>query len=447
MSGTGYLPQVIIGEDEIAVRGGGVVYIGLGSARYAAQSTWYIDPVAGDDRRSGLTADASIRTHEEMRARIGQKFINQATTVHLLGNFDSSNPVRVWFNLGPSGSLLYVGTRTVVYTGSITAVTARDRANNIPWAIEDTAIPVSWTASGLINTASGTGLRLRVTSGTRAGAVTWPTLDLTAKTARISALKADTAAPAPLPSPTIGDPFVIETLSSIADFSVDIRMSSIVLPGPTGQRVKFTDLAISNSTSHHPSVRALPYTKDSPLVTFFGCDVGYTQMGYGSIAGYVACKFSGAVGGPPASSGNTFVGGKVADSIFACAIFRTVIVGGGGKVTLDGDTLLQGCGIVVDGGMAVLGLVGVFDVAGDALGLFSGEAVSRNVLQASHILYGSGSTGYGVNVRSLTSLGYDVTKPTVTGTTGDTKIGGVATAWAAVPATTADELAAIRQLL
>lgn len=94
-------------------------------------------------------------------------------------------------------------------------------------------------------------------------------------------------------------------------------------------------------------------------------------------------------------------------------------------------TLSQGTVIVGGGGSTVQGVLnaqnlGIVGAAGDAL-----EVLPSGTVNAQTALWGAGSTGYGVRVQSGGKVCWG-TKPTVTGTTGDTIVGGTAKTYSAL---------------
>ena len=146
------------------------------------QTAWFIDQGAGDDENDGATLGTALASHGEFQRRVADE--DQPIDVDMVVTFsanytgDIENTVSV-SQISPYGSITYSGQRTVLFSGSVTAVT--------PWAtgttagtIDDSALAASWTASG------GIGKLCVLTSGASSGAASWLTLEPVAKTARYS---------------------------------------------------------------------------------------------------------------------------------------------------------------------------------------------------------------------------------------------------------------------
>lgn len=146
------------------------------------QTAWFIDQGAGDDENDGSTAGTALASHDEFQRRVADE--DQPIDVDMVVTFTSNytgdieNTVSV-SQITPYGSITYAGQRTVLFSGSVTAVT--------PWVtgttagtMDDSALATSWTASG------GIGKLCVLTSGAASGSASWLTLEPVAKTARYS---------------------------------------------------------------------------------------------------------------------------------------------------------------------------------------------------------------------------------------------------------------------
>jgi len=150
------------------------------NARWRAQPTWHINQAVGSDENSGLTAGMPLASHEEFQRRVADadQPIEIAMVVTFAANYvgDIENRIPV-SQLAPYGSISYEGTRTVLFSGSFTAVTAWAAPGTVG-TMTDAALPASWAASGGLE-------RLCVlTSGPNAGAASWVMVEPVAKTAR-----------------------------------------------------------------------------------------------------------------------------------------------------------------------------------------------------------------------------------------------------------------------
>lgn len=117
---------------------------------WSYQDTWYVDQAGiGDDEANGFTALTPLKTHDELVRRIGKhlgigsgfyvvNFVGDYT-----GNLDWSNTVSI-----ANTTIEYDGVRTILYSGSATAVTPYNPATSTIGTITDTAIPVSWSTAG-----------------------------------------------------------------------------------------------------------------------------------------------------------------------------------------------------------------------------------------------------------------------------------------------------------
>ena len=149
----------------------------VGNALWQRNTAWYIDEVGGGDEATGLTAGAPLKTFDEIRRRLcGQVASNLVIYVYLLS--DISLPIVIDMSLQES-ILIIQGTRTKIYDGSATAYQAYNTGTNKVGEITDAAIPVSWTASGLVHKL------LELTSGAHSGATGYVSSDLGGKKAII----------------------------------------------------------------------------------------------------------------------------------------------------------------------------------------------------------------------------------------------------------------------
>lgn len=156
-------------------------------------TTWFIDPVNGQDTEAGTTSATAIKTLAELNRRWWGARISQNTVVTILGNIPGTD-VNSWnYTIDPNVQVSFVGTvgpvtgfggaaiDNTLYTGTVTSYT---NAGTAPAAddieLVDNGIPVSYTASGLL----ASGVMFKRTSGTPVAF--WGLKDLTAKTLRCS---------------------------------------------------------------------------------------------------------------------------------------------------------------------------------------------------------------------------------------------------------------------
>lgn len=168
------------------------------SPSYATVTIWSIDPVNGNDELTGTGASAAaadlvaLKTLQELKRRLWGLEVEVAVTVRLIGNMVASD-VGAWNTkwyastftiqgqLGPvTGSAGVVD--NTLYTGSLTSppVVPAATPSADDFEITDTAIPASYTASGLL----APGVLFQRTSG--AARFWWGLKDLGTKTLRIN---------------------------------------------------------------------------------------------------------------------------------------------------------------------------------------------------------------------------------------------------------------------
>lgn len=179
-------PGPAVPGEKIAMPGGGFwVRTQYADAQYRSRidapgvPAWTIDALVGDDEAVGTPA-APIKTHAEFSRRIGNfaqwKLQGDVTVTYtsIAAMPPSSDPFPVedapQSDSPPTGVVFFLtfqGPAPVAkagHGGVITGVTPRVRATNTPWGIVTT---------GILD-ASDVGLRMEITAGPRAGAVTYP---------------------------------------------------------------------------------------------------------------------------------------------------------------------------------------------------------------------------------------------------------------------------------
>jgi hypothetical protein len=165
------------------------------------QTTWHIDEALGNDENDGNTAVTALSTWDEYQRRIGEGPLEVSHTV----NFESTLTQDIHVNtamIDDSLSITLQGVRSSpIYSGSVTGVQSENAGANVDLQITDAALPVSWTASGLVDK------MYVLTSGPNAGACGWIAADVGAKTARIT--KAYNEGAGTFVEPGVGETFDI----------------------------------------------------------------------------------------------------------------------------------------------------------------------------------------------------------------------------------------------
>jgi hypothetical protein len=246
------------------------------------QAQWYIDAVTGSDTNDGLTPATALQTHAELECRyegnlalppeeifdgpFGPTPI-RPVRVTFLTDLPSSDPVGLQTTLGPDVVFLYSAAATITRTSNIAAFSNYSRT-----AVQKTQ---TFTDAGFAPGDFLEHVRLRISSGPRAGAVAYLAGDLGAGEVATLNWAIPSSAPFPGVTPIVpqdGDEFVVETLVSFTlkgDWLVGRSANSTAfsLVG-----ICFTDLEFSDAT---PAAVTLINGRSAGGLTFqtFGCRV------------------------------------------------------------------------------------------------------------------------------------------------------------------------------
>lgn len=148
--------------------------------RFINQSNidYYVDPINGDNNNNGDIANP-VKDLFEIAARVhGHLIKNCAITVNLLGDVQEIPDFFIDSNYG--GIVSIKGQRTLIGSGSITALQTYNLTTKEDQRITDSGIPVSWTDSGFV------GGMIVLTSGINQDAYAWVHSDLGANQAIVS---------------------------------------------------------------------------------------------------------------------------------------------------------------------------------------------------------------------------------------------------------------------
>jgi hypothetical protein len=228
------------GADIVASLYGNGVWVrltGQGTAAMA-QLNWYIDPVNGSDSNNGQTPATALKSDAERQRRMGPTPIWDggqalggasltAAAYHIfyLNDLPLTDPVNIAGFRALNAAIFLHGSATpgqgksILFSGTIDALDTLDRTAGVnrSWQITSNALPVSWTASGLI------GKRVRLTSG-NVGAKSFPIKDLGAKKARMCQFLGVNTYTQPftvsttIAPPALTNTFVVEQLTKIPQF-------------------------------------------------------------------------------------------------------------------------------------------------------------------------------------------------------------------------------------
>ena len=201
----------------------------LGDPTATTQTSWYIDPVGGNDGADGGVS-TPLKTLSELARRWLDQLIDVSVTIHILSDLAATDIARFRFSIGDDGFVLFKGAATEVATGTFTAVTERNPAGNQPNEVTDSGLTDDWGNLGYVEK------RIRLTSGSNIGAVAWVAKDLGSKAARTSPWLVDSAVdleslpwedePANCEA-AVTDDYVVESLPTIKDMGLDVAISGV----------------------------------------------------------------------------------------------------------------------------------------------------------------------------------------------------------------------------
>jgi hypothetical protein len=179
---------------------------GSSSSGVLDQATWFVDPIAGSDTNTGLTAGTALKTNAELARRwgIGTRLIGQAYSVTWVSGTGTGDPVVMDVIMGPAATLTLKGTTTVALSSTLTGFTATNRAGQVMNALVDTTVA---------SFAAHVNKPYTITSGARAGTSGFIMAATGANTARVTStctsvngVVTRTTPAAPDPYTTTGSP-------------------------------------------------------------------------------------------------------------------------------------------------------------------------------------------------------------------------------------------------
>lgn len=189
-----------------------------------AVTDWYLDGLTGDDTNDGKTLATPLKTGAELSRRLGpQAAWDHNVTIHVgVGGVPDLLSV-VGDTLVPDVHIDIIGTVTdQIDAGTIASITSMDHA---------TPRSPTLSATNITDWSFYVGKRLRVTSGTNAGAVTWVLKENphalginVARTGRFYKIlngPSDTTIISAV-TPSVGDSIVIETLPLVSSLNLQI---------------------------------------------------------------------------------------------------------------------------------------------------------------------------------------------------------------------------------
>jgi hypothetical protein len=406
---------------------GNWVRLQLPNKTWQLQANWYIDEALGNDENTGASSLVPLATFEEYSRRVGEGPLTISHTVNLLSTINQDIDVRTLMD-DDTKDITIIGLRSApLYSGSFTAVTNENAGANQELQLTDAAIPVSWTASGLVD-------KLCVlTSGPNAGAAGWIVNKDLGTTAR--ATKFYSAATGYV-EPAVGETFDV----------VDLGLVNGSLSGIDGgnTRCRVQDLRVVNTAK---SV----FEAHGGFWNLLYCDIDGGVM---NLAARSQRSSFGEGTGIQASRlrATSFIlvnrGTVTVSAVYAASGFHTRAEG---AIICNQTTIVQYTGVGAFG----FNIRGASRLSSSApIGVFDYPAAGNRALRlrensSSNLgsyLFGYGNTfDYAIEVRNGCVAEYSSGfKPLVTaGAVSDTLIGGLARNYASLPATNLTKLASI----
>lgn len=366
----------------------------INSNQWSSQAAWFIDPVSGNDRNAGDTQGTALRTWAEFVSRV--RVVSVSMVVTIMSNI--AEPLVGEFVATGTGILLEInGTPTILATATGTTFTDPVRSGVQAMG--------TMTAGNIADFTPYLGKMLRSSDGRYA-----PIIGVSGVAPQLPYWADENFS---LNKPANG--VEVDILGLTTTPSVQVSVVGMTV---TVRYIRTTDTSYSNG----PWIRS----SSLPGAAWVACD----------FAGYLAtlsdvvlfgCLFSGTSGGPSSSAYTTLMGGGAQCSFYIVGsspiVVSGFIINGGGTVA-NGLTVGNGSNFAAPSPFASAGGaygLGVFNCTGDAVVLGQGATCSFQSL------FGAGNGGYGLNI-NYGARAWCATTPTITGTSGDLRFCGAATA-------------------
>ena len=420
-----------------AVGGGNWIRLPEADPTWLYVNNWFINATTGNDEADGQALLTPLRTHGELARRWNGGALRPSSivsgfsvcTVNIVTSLPLTDPVYIDCSLPANTIVWYRGqAESVLYSGTFTAVTA--------------AVPTANTALQLTDAAIGAwapylGRRWRITGGARLNTMGWVARDLGANTARSSTsylpANMNPALSASWPivfngtaqNPQIGDPYSIETLTTITLGEVNVPLLA------SSGRVIMGEIAVRNTALLNQSgvlsygAYSMDFTainwQDGLNQNFANCHILNTFLCVGGSLGFAA----GLIGPAGAAS----VGLEVYSGCDVGLASGTMFQGTG----------MRGSNINIDDACVFDSVATAANPGGHGLSVGKTRNVVFNTNSAGYAqvltrLWGSGNAGAGVYVGSAAEFNYATAALaglTITGTGGDFRLNNLTTgrAW------------------
>ena len=396
------------------------------SLTWGEQPTWYVNPGAvGNDEASGEDFTHPLKTFAEWRRRVGTN-IPRDMTVNVMADLPITDPMDLDVVVHGTHRLTILGTTTPTLNGggTLTGRTLRNPATNTPNEIVD-ATRADWIA--LV----GKAIRFTMAGGGFAWA--WIVKDIggASHAARITCPQSD-ATWTSVERVLVGnEPYTVYDLTGVhLDTGMFVTGSMGDGSAGTGPIFQLQDFAFVDDFA--VNTRRCIFTCDGEQAVFaYRCATDGQFIGAWTLTN---CMLGMAAGGleliPVAGVMAVFGGGSL--GFLVCAPCNADKYLRFSHVPF----LSQGNGVWIVGKEMLIHAtdVGIFDSFSDGLGFKVGYLDNQDgrlrLYGATSHLYGSGNTGYGVNVtpgaRVVFNSGAVLANVTITGTSGEVLVGGLA---------------------
>ena len=269
---------------EVVTAAGGLYswYRASAGTAWTQQITWYVDPAAGDDEGEGDVA-APIQTVAELSRRLRVMMRASTTyTFNILGTIPATDTLDltgcVTIGTGPRPTLVFVGQRTVVRNGSVSAANQSDPANGVSGtqaSITD-SVGTAWTPGEFVYFADGKGCHVLKDQG---GGVARVGHIFTAAATPVSVASRSAAAPA---TPVDYDVVSMTVWNARGTWSgdLDVIFYNLSLAGIGSKtlmaygtyRMMWSECILPTSNAYNQSANAT-------TLLYFGCLVGDPAVG------------------------------------------------------------------------------------------------------------------------------------------------------------------------
>lgn len=368
---------------------------------------WFIDPSTGNDEAAGSSL-APLLSWAELNRRWGLGArIPQSVSVTLVNDLLDADPLEFDIKIINGSEISILGTPTVRRAGSVTSLISKNRATNTPIQITDSGMSGTWTTD--LNK------RVTLTSGPNTGVWAWVNKDLGSKKARTTDWVGDLFGVGSYSPPIVGNTYKVENLTKVrlglCHADADLSTNGV-------GDVYFQDIEFSGSSGAYFYLNTI-----SSYFIFYGCLINFTIEIYGDNGfSFYNCNLVG--GGIQTHGLNFAAAGRLGgENGFTIA---------GGVFAIDFGTFVDGTGVLVQNGKVLIGEMACFDCTIPAHTTVSGSGLQIAEGSSARVdgygIWGSGNAGYGISLKTNSSIEYNVNLGTVTGALGDLSINGKVTA-------------------